>query len=212
MAVEAVFFDLGETLVDESRWWADWADYLGIDHLTLMGTLGAVIARAEHHRRVFELLRPGLDVEAAYAERIADGYEDFRPSDLYADALPCLDRLAAAGYLCGVAGNADLAAEDDIRALTGLERVFTPASLGAAKPDPAFFERLAATVELPPEQIAYVGDRVDNDVAPALGAGMVAVWLRRGPWAAIQPPPEQAGIRPSAVIDSLGELPDALPD
>jgi FMN phosphatase YigB (HAD superfamily) len=53
--------------------------------------------------------------------------------------------------------------------------------------------------------IAYVGDRVDNDVAPAIAAGMVGVHIRRGPWGHLQQPPPDA-IR----IRSLGELPEAL--
>jgi FMN phosphatase YigB (HAD superfamily) len=54
-----------------------------------------------------------------------------------------------------------------------------------------------------------VGDRVDNDVGPATAAGMVAVFLRRGPWGLIQSSPDQ----PSGAaieIDSLLELPDRL--
>jgi FMN phosphatase YigB (HAD superfamily) len=61
-------------------------------------------------------------------------------------------------------------------------------------------------IGLPVERIAYVGDRVDNDVLPALAAGMVAVHIRRGPWGYLQQPPPNA-IR----ITSLDELPDVLP-
>ena len=42
--------------------------------------------------------------------------------------------------------------------------------------DPAIFH------PLPADQIAYVGDRMDNDIAPALAAGLVTVFVRRGPW------------------------------
>ena len=56
------------------------------------------------------------------------------------------------------------------------------AAWGLHKPDPAFFARVAAELGLPPAAIAYVGDRVDNDVRPAAAAGMVAVFVRRGPW------------------------------
>src|SRR2546430_1464182 len=59
--IRAVFFDIGETLVDETRPWGLWADWLGVPHLTFFAALGAVIARREHHRRVFDLVRPGLD-------------------------------------------------------------------------------------------------------------------------------------------------------
>jgi FMN phosphatase YigB (HAD superfamily) len=49
-----------------------------------------------------------------------------------------------------------------------------------------------------------VGDRVDNDVVPALRAGMRAVWLRRGPWGVIQELPED--VRPALTVSSLDEL------
>jgi FMN phosphatase YigB (HAD superfamily) len=54
-------------------------------------------------------------------------------------------------------------------------------------------------------ELAYVGDRVDNDVAPALAAGFVAVHVRRGPWGRLQQAPDDA-----LVVDSLAQLPDAL--
>jgi len=39
--VEAVFLDVGETLLDETRMWSEWADWLGVSHLTMMAALGA---------------------------------------------------------------------------------------------------------------------------------------------------------------------------
>jgi FMN phosphatase YigB (HAD superfamily) len=59
--------------------------------------------------------------------------------------------------------------------------------------------RLAGTRE--PSEVAYVGDRVDNDVLPALAAGLVAVHVRRGPWGLLQETPDSV-----PVIDSLAEL------
>src|SRR5438128_10465647 len=32
-----------------------------------------------------------------------------------------------------------------------------------------------------PDEIAYVGDRLDNDIAPAAAAGLFTVWIRPGP-------------------------------
>ena len=58
-----------------------------------------------------------------------------------------------------------------------------------------------------PQQGVVLG--VDNDVVPAATAGMLSVFIRRGPWALIQrdwPGAEQARI----TIDSLAELPPAL--
>jgi FMN phosphatase YigB (HAD superfamily) len=50
-----------------------------------------------------------------------------------------------------------------------------------------------------------VGDRVDNDVEPALAAGMVAVHIKRGPWGHLHEAPAEA-----IEIRGLDELPDAL--
>jgi FMN phosphatase YigB (HAD superfamily) len=77
------------------------------------------------------------------------------------------------------------------------------------KPDPAFFARIASELDLPPAAVAYVGDRVDNDVEPAARAGMRAIWIRRGPWAWIQAGREVPGAA-SAAISSLIELPEVL--
>jgi hypothetical protein len=71
--VRAVFLDVGETLVDETRDWEAWADVLGVPRFTLLGMLGGVAARGEHHRSVLERLAPGVDLAAADAERRARG-------------------------------------------------------------------------------------------------------------------------------------------
>lgn len=77
---------------------------------------------------------------------------------------------------------------------------------GVEKPSPAFFQRIARELDLPAETIAYVGDRLDNDVLPALTCGMTAIFLARGLWGvrhALRPGAAQADAR----ITSLCELP-----
>ncbi len=210
MTIRAVFFDVGETLVDETRLWAAWADWLGVPHLTLFGVLGAVIERGEHHHRALELVRPGFDYDREAAARRAAGVPSaFVPNDLYPDALPCLEALRAAGYRLGLAGNQPASAERLLRALGLPIDLVVTTDRGIEKPHPAFFRRIAAAAALPPAEIAYVGDRLDNDVLPAVAAGMTAVFLRRGPWGVLhaeRPEAAQAHLR----LESLRELPDAL--
>lgn len=211
MRVRAVVFDVGETLVDETRAWSEWADYLGIPQLTFLAGLGAVIARGGDHTEVFELFRPGLDMPAVLTDPAAGELRDtVRADDLYPDAMPCLAALATAGYRLGVVGNQPSGAEAIFRdGSVPIELVASSATWGVAKPDLAFFARILAELDLPPGEVAYVGDRLDNDIGPAARAGMVAVFIRRGPWAWIQAgrtdPPDAA-----IVIESLVELPGAL--
>ena len=45
------------------------------------------------------------------------------------------------------------------------------AGWGVAKPDPAFYARVVAETGCAASEVAYVGDRIDNDVLPARAAG-----------------------------------------
>jgi hypothetical protein len=51
MPLTAVFFDVGETLVDETEVMGGWADWLGIPRLTFFAAIGAVLARSSDGSR-----------------------------------------------------------------------------------------------------------------------------------------------------------------
>jgi len=209
--VDMVVFDVGETLVSEERVWADWARWLGVTPAVLAAALGASIAGRQDHREAFTIVRPGIDLDRERTAKEAAGVRwSFDADDLYPDAVPCLEGLRRAGCRVGIAANQPAAVGPMLEAMgLGVEFVVTSATWGVTKPDPEFFERLTRAAHLPPGQIAYVGDRLDNDVLPARRAGMVGVLIRRGPWGhlhATWPEREQA----DAVIDSLDELPELL--
>lgn len=200
MTLRAVFFDVGETLVDEERWWRAVAAAAGVGPHVVWAALGMTIALGEEHRELWRHL--GL-------EHPADAWESvvYPRDDLYPDALDCLERVRGSGLLVGVAGNQSVALEEWVRTVgLPVDLVTGSASLGVRKPACAFFERLVELVGASPGEVAYVGDRADNDAAPALEAGLVAIHLRRGPWGRLQPTPEGA-----IAIESLAALPAALP-
>jgi HAD superfamily hydrolase (TIGR01549 family) len=199
--VTTVIFDLGETLLDETRAWEAIADALGVPRFTFFAVFGAMIERRESHRRVFDLLGgPAPDVSR----------ELYRRENLYPDAEPCLSAVAAAGYRIGIAANQPSFANAFIRSLRDdLCLAGCSESWGVNKPSPQFFARIAEEVGAGPDEIVYVGDRVDNDVLPAIEAGMVGIHIRRGPWGYLHADwPEAA--RAHARIDSLAELPEVL--
>jgi HAD superfamily hydrolase (TIGR01509 family) len=119
---------------------------------------------------------------------------------LYPDAEPTL---RASGRLVGLAGNQPEATERALRSLDlSVDFVASSDAWGVEKPSPGFFARVVDRVGLPPERIVYVGDRLDNDVLPAVAAGMVAVLIRRGPWGTLHARRPEAG-QAAAVIDGL---------
>ncbi|MBX6364309.1 MAG: HAD family hydrolase [Gemmatimonadetes bacterium] len=212
MSIRAVFLDIGETLFNEGRLWAQWADWIGVPQHTMLALLGAVIERREPHGRVFELLRPGFDAPRERAARRAAGLPSdvVVASDAYPDAAECLRELRRRGYRVGVAANQPVAAEDAVRGLgVPLDVVATSGRWGVAKPNPEFFRRIVEAAGVPAEQIAYVGDRVDNDVLPALAIGMRAVFVRRGPWGVVHAAWPEAALA-DLRLEGLAELPDAL--
>jgi len=209
--IRAVFLDVGETIVDETGVWESWADWLGVPRFTFMAVLGQVIERGGSHTAVFEEFRPGFDLETERAARAAEGrLWTVGRRDLYPDVLPCLERLRARGFTIGIAGNQPAGVTEMLQELgLPVDVVATSADWGVEKPSPAFFERVAAEAGVPAARVAYVGDRLDNDVLPAQAAGMFGVFLRRGPWGyahARRPLSARADVR----IDSLAELPEAL--
>lgn len=201
----AVFFDIGETIVDKSREYAAWADFLDVPPHTFSAAFGGLIARGRDFREVAQLLRPDWDWNTARAA--GAGKISITESDVYSDVRPVLEKLRSAGVYVGICGNQDLGIAEDLRRLDlPADLIASSAEWNTAKPDPSFFTKITTLCEQPPEQIVYVGDQWDNDVHPAHRAGMNAVRLRRGPWGPLDPDDAHQG-SPLALIDSLDELP-----
>jgi FMN phosphatase YigB (HAD superfamily) len=198
VTVRAVFFDVGETLVDEERYWRVVANASGLGPHVVWAALGMTIARGEEHWELWRHL--GVERPEAAWDSVV-----YSVDDLYPDAVACLERVRAAGMFVGIAGNQTAALEAWARSELSVDAVTGSATLGVRKPARAFFDGLAGIAGVPTADIAYVGDRSDNDVLPALDAGMVAVHLRRGPWGRLQATPAD-----SIAIESLAELPRAL--
>lgn len=201
--MKTVMFDLGETLVDETRQWAVIARAANVPFFTLAGVIGSVIERGLDHRAAYEELgiQPGSAVEHGYVVD-ADVFYD--------DAIPALKRLQAEGYRVGIVANQPEGIVEQVEAMDlRLDLVASSVTFGVAKPDPRFFERIVDTCNVPAHDIVYVGDRIDNDVLPAQSIGMHAVFIRRGPWGYVHAHrKEMAQVRYR--IDSLAELSGVL--
>lgn len=200
MALKAVVFDVGETLVDEERWWRRLADREGLQPHVVWAALGVTIARGEEHTALWGHL--GIEKPPRWWSEIS-----YSIDDLYPDALECLMRVRALGLRVGIVGNQTEALEAwACDAALPADVISSSASLGVRKPDPVFFEKVVELMGCPAGEVAYVGDRVDNDVLPAAAAGLVAVHVRRGPWGRLQPTPAEAALG----LDDLAMLPEAL--
>lgn len=211
--VSAVVFDVGETLLDDSREWGAWADWIGVSRHTFSTVLGAVTAAGRDNAETFQYFRPGFDVahqrqlreRAGVGERIEDG-------DLYPDVRTGLAGLRKAGLWVGVAGNQTARAAELLRALDlPVDGIATSGEWGVAKPAPEFFEQVVGmTPATAAGDVLYVGDHRDNDVVAAKAAGLRTALIRRGPWGYLWADDPLVRRDADWVIDSLHELPELL--
>ena len=165
--------------------WERAADVAGVPRFTLMGVLGGLAARGDHHDGVWSILgveHPAVDLGGR------------------ATGIPTPCRRSRRSATAATSSGPSATRRSRPRSCFGphVDFVGSSARWGVAKPEPAFFARLIAEAGAPPEKIAYVGDRVDNDILPALDAGLVAVHIRRGPWGLLHETPRRRDRDPVA--------------
>ncbi|MGW2089345.1 HAD family hydrolase [Streptomyces sp. NPDC001880] len=207
--METIVFDIGETLVRDDRYWASWADWLGVPRHTLSALVGAVTAQGLDNAEALRLLRPGIDIPAEYAAREAAGHgERLDETDLYDDVRPALTALRELGVQVVIAGNQTIRAGELLRDL-GLPADFiaTSGEWDCAKPSPDFFARVLDASQALARSTVYVGDHPMNDTFPAARAGLRTVHLRRGPWGHLWAADPQVRKTADWVVDSLMDLP-----
>ncbi|HEY8719328.1 HAD family hydrolase [Pengzhenrongella sp.] len=144
--------------------------------------------QGQRRRRLREFL-PYVGIDPSdWSERRLDAtfegylaaYEDaWRP---YPDALACLLALGRRVRVA-VLSNGDQAQQEDKLRRTGLwdhvASVLTSDLLGVSKPDPAIFARACERLDVRPDGVVYVGDRLDLDARAATAAGLHGIWLNR---------------------------------
>ena len=120
---------------------------------------------------------------------IADAHDDVVRTWLTLEEVPAthglVRRLRDRGVRCALATNQDECRADRMRRQLGYERLldetFWSYELGAAKPEPAFFERVLERLGARPEDVLLVDDNAGN-VAAAREAGIRAErWSHREP-------------------------------
>ena len=231
--LRAIFFDLDDTLVDDTVSLQQCAEMAARELVPDRGVAAVDLADAYVNAAVdfWTQLEPGSPKPAAGAIRpamwrtalrrygIDDGmlatalahrFDALRVErvELFPEAIPVLEGLHGR-YRMAIITNGF--AETHERKIARLElqrffdRVVLAGELQMAKPDPAVFAHAMELLGVGASESVMVGDRFDRDVEGAHAAGMRAIWIRcRGE----QVPP--GARRPDAIIDSIAGLPAAL--
>jgi HAD superfamily hydrolase (TIGR01549 family) len=204
----AVCIDMGSVVVDELPTWSYWQT-LALKHLRegglsvsrkqLRDALRA--AMMAHEPRVSSHAFTALGGDPTIPPEIWKTFANRDRVLPYADA--ALGRLAARYPLVMVA-NQGLHARALIEA-AGVDRHFSlmlmSDEIKISKPDERIFRMALDHLNMEPERVAMLGDRFDLDIESSKKVGMLAIRIRRGPFACQEPArPEQ---QPHLTFNSL---------
>jgi 2-haloalkanoic acid dehalogenase type II len=231
--IRAIFFDLDDTLVDDTISTEECAEAVAREVAGGRGLAPADLAKAYLDAAIafWEGLEPGasgprevgirrtmwrtalksLHVDDdPLATKLAERYDAIRAErvEYYPDAVPVLTSLHGRYRLAIITNGFSETHKARIAPLQlgrFFDHVVMAGDLDMVKPDPAIFRYAMALLDVPPDESVMVGDRFNRDVAGAQAAGMRSIWMnvRAEAMPACAKPPD-------AVIASLAELPAAL--
>ena len=198
--IQWIFFDLGSTLIDETN-----ADLHRIRDMIA----GTDISEEAYCVKRFEMIKKGVGGDQGAIEFFGLTKTPWHSEDElpYPDAIPTLAELKLRGYKLGVIANQPLGTEERLinwRLHDYFDVIAASAELGVAKPDPSIFQNALKQADCPAQNALMVGDRLDNDVAPANRLGIHSVRLLRGLGA--YHIPQSADELPEYTIQTLAEL------
>jgi len=199
--IKWIFFDLGSTLVDETRVYEK-----RIAHLTEQGH----VDREEFIKAVCRCAETSATPIGTAAELFGIG-ELLPPWDnslerLYPNVPEVLQYLLQK-YKLGVIANQTPGTEDRLRQWE-IAQYFTviaaSAEEGCAKPDPKLFQIALERAECQPHEAIMIGDRLDNDMEPAKRLGMRTIRIRQS--LSSYQKDGSGNRKPDVTIDNLKEL------
>lgn len=212
--VKWIFFDIGDTLVDESVPFGESIRQFVLASSSLGYSFREDQVRSELFRSYRELHEQPMGEVMARLVRSQDDLKTIKSHMKYPkekeapfQEAESVIRYLSSGYQLGVIANQSIGTSARLEKYSlrpYFKVICASAETGFSKPDPRIFEQALQEAGCTADAAAMVGDRVDNDIIPAKRLGMKAVWIRQG-FARQQPIPAEP-LAPDAVIDRLEEL------
>lgn len=201
--IKWLFFDIGSTLINENKAcehrFRDIAKTAGVPYETVYET--AV--------NFYKQNKKG-DHEAAQLFGTPLPMWHKEDEEPYPEAAACLEKLHGK-YKIGIIANQSPGTKDRLAwygLLKYIDLVIASAEEGVSKPDRKIFELALERAGCSPCEAVMIGDRIDNDIAPAKAMGFHTVWVKQGfnRFWSISGDSEQ----PEYTVDSLSGIFDIL--
>lgn len=200
-----LFFDVGYTLVNEDEMWRHRVDETRL----LAQAIGRSVTNDAIYQRISELFAAYMPVAPNVAREL--GLADMAPyrgeyEELYSDAAATLASLKQR-YKLGIIANQPENLDGRLQKLGILQYfdlVVSSHDVGMVKPSEKIFTFALDKAGCLPQDAVMVGDRLDNDIAPAKALGFTTVRVKQG-LAAVQQPRDEFSV-PDYTVERLCEL------
>lgn len=197
--IEWLFFDIGSTLVDESKC----CEYR-CNEIINNNNINA----EEFYAMLLNFAKENFSPIKSAADYYGCGIPKWPKEleQLYPDAEGIL-KLLSQKYKLGIIANQSEGTQERINNWNigkYFDVVAASAEEGCAKPDLKIFNIALKKANCNPKNAAMIGDRIDNDIVPAKKLGMKTMWVKQGfaEYQTIHSNDE----KPDYIIESIGEI------
>ena len=179
--IKTIFFDVGYTLVNEDAVWKKRCkDQAATDEAKKLG-----LTAEDIYHEIEKATIEGLPQFRTVIERF--NFSTMVPyhhelETMYEEALQVLKTLSEK-YELGVIANQADGLKDRLESfgiLQYFKYVISSWDVKVMKPDIRIFEHALKAAGCQPQEAVMIGDRIDNDTAPAQSLGMKAIWIKQG--------------------------------
>lgn len=175
MKAKWLFFDIGSTLVDESKCIEDRCEFITNENL---------IDAREFNNKVLEFAKtdnhPVKSAARYYGVEIPAWNTELE--FLYPDVKPILKELSSK-YKLGIIANQCLGVKDRLNNWDigkYFDIIVSSAEEACEKPGLEIFNLALKRANCNPYEAIMIGDRLDNDIFPAQKIGMKTIWIKQG--------------------------------
>ncbi len=218
--MKAVLFDLDNTLVDRDASIKHYVDFFvtafekNLREGIATEMLQALFLRfdergyAGHEVRSQRLINEEIWLTPpSVSEILAHWFDTFPYNPVAMQGLEVIDTLATDGYKLGLITNGKIKTQETKMHRLGILHKFDAVSIseavGAKKPDNTIFQHCLDQLDIPKNEVCFVGDHIVNDYIGSMSFGLQPIWFQGAqPW--------NDDVSPQYAINHLSQLPDLL--
>jgi HAD superfamily hydrolase (TIGR01662 family) len=173
--IKWIFFDIGSTLVDESKAYENRIkDTIRNTNITYNQFCNLMIDFVKQGKNEY--------IEAAKELNLTTTKWHSEDEFLYPDTISTL-KLLPEKYKIGIIANQPLGMQERLNKMKidkYISLVISSAEVNVSKPDLKIFKLALDRAGCSSNNAVMVGDRLDNDIVPAKAVGMRTIWIKQG--------------------------------